>query len=113
MRSTLKCPWTVAAHSTFAIEDAFRKATSKPSAPGNCRNIRNTPHFRRFSRVLLENRGNATEADIDAFTSAGYSKAHIFEVVLGSGISMTTATTTNVAGTPVEGHFKAQTWAAA
>jgi hypothetical protein len=34
-------------------------------------------------------------------------------VVLGIGISMTTATTTNVAGTPVEGRFKAQTWAAA
>jgi alkylhydroperoxidase family enzyme len=110
---TLKCPWTVAAHSTFAIEDGVSESDVKAIRAGILPQHPKYAALSQISRVLLENRGNATEAEIDAFTSAGYSKAQIFEVVLGIGISMTTATTTNVAGTPVEGHFKAQAWAAA
>jgi alkylhydroperoxidase family enzyme len=110
---TLKCPWTVAAHSTFAIEDGVSESDVKAIRAGKLPQHPKYAALSQISRVLLENRGNATEAELDAFTSAGYSKAHIFEVVLGIGISMTTATTTNVAGTPVEGHFQAQTWAAA
>jgi alkylhydroperoxidase family enzyme len=66
-----------------------------------------------ITKTLIENRGKASEADIERFVSAGYSRAQIFEVVLGTGISMTTATATNMADTPIEDHFKAQTWAAA
>ena len=43
---TLKCPWTVAAHSTFAIEDGLPKATSRPSETADCPKTRNTRHFR-------------------------------------------------------------------
>jgi alkylhydroperoxidase family enzyme len=110
---TLKCPWTVAAHSTFAIEDGLPESDVR--AIRAC-GLPKDPKYAALSaitRTLIENRGNASEADIESFTSAGYSRAQIFEIVLGTGISMTTATTTNLAGTPVEDHFKAQVWAAA
>jgi alkylhydroperoxidase family enzyme len=110
---SIKCPWTVAAHSTFAIEDGVSESDVKAIRNGKLPKDPKYAALSEITKILLENRGNATEADIERFTSAGYSKAQIFEVVLGIGISMTTATTTNIAGTPVEDHFKAQIWAAA
>jgi alkylhydroperoxidase family enzyme len=110
---TLQCPWTVAAHSTFAIEDGVSEGDVKAIRAGKLPQHPKYAALSQITKTLLENRGHATQPDIGRFTSAGYSKAQIFEVVLGIGISMTTATTTNVAGTPVEGRFEAQTWAAA
>jgi alkylhydroperoxidase family enzyme len=110
---SIKCPWTVAAHSTFAIEDGVSEGDVNAIRDGKLPKNTKYAALSQITKALIENRGNSTEADIDRFTSAGYSKAQIFEVVLGIGISMTTATTTNMAGTPVEDHFKAQIWAAA
>jgi alkylhydroperoxidase family enzyme len=110
---TLKCPWTVAAHSTFAIEDGLPESDVRAIRAGKLPRDPKYAALSALTKTLIENRGKASEADIERFVSAGYSKAQIFEVVLGTGISMTTATATNMAGTPIEDHFKAQTWAAA
>jgi alkylhydroperoxidase family enzyme len=110
---TLKCPWTIAAHSTFAIEDGVPGGDVKAIRDGKLPVERKYAALSQFTRTLMESKGNATEADIDRFISAGYSRAQIFEVVLCIGISMTTATTTNVAGTPIDDRFKAQMWPAA
>jgi alkylhydroperoxidase family enzyme len=110
---TIECPWTVAAHSTFTIEDGVSESDVRAIREGKLPKDPKYAALSEITRSLIENRGNATEADIEKFMSAGHSKAQIFEVVLGIGISMTTATTTNIAGTPVEDHFKAQIWAAA
>lgn len=106
----LKCPWTIAAHSTFALEDGLSQSDVKALRDGA---LPDDPKYAALSRLttsLMETRGNVSEDDIEKFTSAGYSRAQIFEVVLGVGISTITATTTNLAATPVDDHFKAQTW---
>ena len=110
---SIKCPWTVAAHSTFAIEDGVSESDVKAIREGKLPKDPKYAALSEITKTLIENRGHASEADIEKFTATGYSKEQIFEVVLGIGISMTTATTTNVAGTPVEDRFKAQIWAAA
>jgi alkylhydroperoxidase family enzyme len=106
----LKCPWTVAAHSTFALEDGLSesdvKALRRGELPGNSKYAA----LSRLTKSLLETRGNVTGAGLERFTSAGYTRAQVFEVVLGVGISTITAATTNLAGTPIDDHFKAQTW---
>jgi alkylhydroperoxidase family enzyme len=63
-----------------------------------------------ITRALIEKRGNVTDVEIERFTSAGYSQSQIFEVITSIGISTMAATTTNMAGTPVEDRFKAQAW---
>jgi len=50
------------------------------------------------------------EQEFERFTSAGYSQLQIFEVITSIGVSTMAATTTNLAGTPVEERFKAQAW---
>ena len=107
---TLKCPWTIAAHSTFALEDGMSEGDVKAIRDGKLPDDPKYAALSRMTKALMETKGKVTEEDIEKFTSAGYSRAQIFEVVLGVGISAITATTTNLAGTPVDDRFKAQTW---
>ncbi|HTG07994.1 MAG TPA: carboxymuconolactone decarboxylase family protein [Bradyrhizobium sp.] len=110
---TIKCPWTVAAHSTFAIEDGVAESEIKAIRDGKLPQDRKYAALSALTKALIEKRGNVTEADIEKFTSAGYSKVQILEVITGVGISTMAATTTNMAGTPVEDRFKPQAWSAA
>jgi alkylhydroperoxidase family enzyme len=110
---TIKCPWTVAAHSTFAIEDGVAESEVRAIREGKLPQDRKYAALSALTKALIEKKWNVTEADIEGFTSAGYSKSQILEVVTGVGVSTMAATTTNMAGTPVEGRFKPQAWSAA
>jgi alkylhydroperoxidase family enzyme len=110
---TLKCPWTVAFHSTIALKEGV--SGSDVDAIRHAK-LPNDPKYSALSgmaKALIEKRGNVTEADIARFASTGYSQVQILEVVTGIGISTMAATTGNLAGTPVEALFRAQTWAPA
>lgn len=109
----LKCPWTVAFHSTMALREGVSpddvKAIRDGKAPSN-------PKYAALSgiaKALIEKKGNAGEGDIERFVAAGYSHPQILEVITAIGVSTMAAMVGNVAGTPVEDVFKAQTWAAA
>jgi alkylhydroperoxidase family enzyme len=110
---TIKCPWTVAAHSTFAIEDGIAESEVEAIREGRLPSDPRYAALSALTRALIETRGNVSDADIDAFTSAGYSKVQILEVVTGVGVSTMAATTTNMAGTPIEERFRPQAWSAA
>ena len=110
---TIKCPWTVAAHSTFAIEDGIAESEVQAIRAGKLPRDPKYAALSALTKALIEKRGNVSDADIDAFTSAGYARAQILEVVTGVGISTMAATTTNMAGTPIEQRFQPQAWAAA
>lgn len=106
-----QCPWTIAAHSTFALEDGLSESDVEAIRAGKAPKDPRYAALWEITKALFEKKGNVTETEIEKFASAGYSKAQIFEVVLGLGISMITATTTNMAGTPIDERFKAQVWA--
>jgi alkylhydroperoxidase family enzyme len=107
---TIKCPWTVAAHSTFAIEDGIAQGEVAAIREGRLPNDRKYAALSALTKALIEKKGNLADADIDRFTAAGYSKAQILEVITGVGVSTMAATTTNMAGTPIEERFQAQAW---
>jgi alkylhydroperoxidase family enzyme len=110
---TIKCPWTVAAHSTFALEDGMAESDVKAMREGKLPAHPKYAALSALTRALIEKRGNVTEAEIERFTSAGYSQSQIFEVITSIGVSTMAATTTNMARTPLEDRFKAQAWSAA
>jgi alkylhydroperoxidase family enzyme len=87
---TLKCPWTIAAHSYFALEDGMTESDVNAIRNGR---LPSNPKYAALSRITkapMATAGNATEADIEKFTSAGYSQAQLFEVVMC--ISLTSCT---------------------
>jgi alkylhydroperoxidase family enzyme len=107
---TIKCPWTVAAHSTFALEDGMAESDVKAMREGRLPDHPKYAALSALTRALIEKRGNVTDAEIERFTSAGYLQSQIFEVITSIGVSTMAATTTNMAGTPVEERFQAQAW---
>jgi alkylhydroperoxidase family enzyme len=110
---TIKCPWTVAAHSTFAIEDGIAESEVKAIREGKLPKDPKYAALSGLTKALIEKKGNVTEADIEDFTSAGYSSVQILEVVTAVGVSTMAATTTNMAGTPIEERFQPQAWSPA
>jgi alkylhydroperoxidase family enzyme len=109
----IRCPLTVAIHSTFAIEDGIAESEVKAVRDGKLPRDPKYAALSALAKTLVESRGNVTEADVEKFTSAGYSKVQILEVIMAVGVSTLAATTANMAGTPVDERFKAQTWSAA
>lgn len=109
----LKCPWTIAAHSTFALEDGMTQQEVNDLRAGRLPANPRYAALSRLSKLILEKRGAINDSDMTAFTAAGFAKEQVFEVILGIGLSTITAATTNLARTPIEDHFQAQILSAA
>jgi len=109
---TIKCPWTIAVHSTFALEDGLAQSEIDAIRQGKLPSDGKYAALSALTRALIETRGNVGEAVIARFIAAGYAETQLLEVVAGIGVSTLAATTTNLAGTPIEDRLKAQAWAA-
>jgi alkylhydroperoxidase family enzyme len=109
---TLKCPWTVAFHSTLALQEGIPQSDVDAIRDGKMPGDAKCSALSGLAKALIEKRGKASDADIERFASAGYSQAQMLEVITGIGISTMAATAGNLADTPVEELFQGQTWAA-
>jgi alkylhydroperoxidase family enzyme len=109
---TLRCPWTVAAHSTFALEHGMAAGDVAAMRAGLLPENPNYAALSGLTRALLEKRGHAGEAEIERFTAAGYASSLLLEVITALAISTLAATTANLAGSPLDARFEAQAWAA-
>jgi len=49
---------------------------------------------------------------LDAFLAAGYTKANVLEVILGTGLKVLSNYTNHVADTPLDQAFQAKAWSA-
>ena len=54
--------------------------------------------LRSFTQSIVENKGWVDEAHIDSFLNAGFTKAQVFEVVLGIGLKTITNYSNHLAG---------------
>src|SRR5512144_2859909 len=105
------CEYCVAAHSTLAkriakvdaaLVDATRRRESLPDAKLNA--------LVAFTRSTVEQRGFVADADVAAFLEAGYTKAHVIEVLLGVGMKTFNNYVDHIAHTPLNDQFKAEAW---
>ena len=109
---TINCPWTIAVHSTFAVEEGLAESEINAIRQGKLPTDPKYAALSGLTRALIEKKGSVGEAEIGRFTAAGYSETQILEVVAGIGVSTMAATTTNLAGTPIEDRLKTKAWAA-
>ena len=66
--------------------------------------------LRVFARQLIHNRGNVSQADLDTFFAAGYTKQQALEVVLGLAIKTMSNFTNSIAGTPLDAPVQNLAW---
>jgi alkylhydroperoxidase family enzyme len=100
--STLKSAWTVAFHSTLALQHGVSAADVDAIRQGGLPTERKYAALSGLAKALIEKRGQITDAEITAFTAAGYTERQILEVINGIGISTMAAITGNLAATPIE-----------
>lgn len=66
--------------------------------------------LRQFTSVIHETHGRPTEAQIEAFLAAGYSKETILEVVVGTSLKVLSNYTTPITTPKLDEHFVPVAW---
>tara|TARA_R110002124_G_scaffold165023_1_gene332366 strand:+ start:145 stop:696 length:552 start_codon:yes stop_codon:yes gene_type:complete len=66
--------------------------------------------LRTFTLSLVRNRGNVSQADLEAFYTAGYGEQQVLEIILGLSQKVISNYTNHIANTPVDAAFQKFAW---
>ena len=69
--------------------------------------------LRDFTLILVRNRGHASDAEIEAFLDAGYTRRNILEVVLGISEKVLSNYVNHLTKTPVDKEWDQFAWSRA
>lgn len=105
-----ECHYCVPAHTGIArlmkvddsISNALRDGTPLPNA--------RLEALRDFTLKVVRQRGNVSDADVQAFLDAGYTQRQILEVILGLAQKVMSNYTNHLAQTPVDEPMRAFAW---
>ena len=62
--------------------------------------------LRQFTKSVMKKMGRLDRPDVDAFLKAGYTNAHIFEVIMGISLSVMGNYANHIAETPLDAAFE-------
>ena len=106
------CSYCMAAHSTISqmskvpadVIEALR--TNTPIADAKLEALR------KFAEVVNLSRGWPQDDEVEALLAAGYTKATVLEVVLGTAVKVMSNYTNHIATTPLDAAFAPNAWSA-
>lgn len=105
------CDYCVAAHSMMASKMAGMPADRLEAIrQGKQVQDKKINELVRFTREVVANRGNISEASVTQFLNVGYAKQHVLEVVLGVAMKTLSNYTNHLAKTPVDAAFAPFKW---
>lgn len=104
------CAYCMAAHTTVAkisgvdadVIDALRAGTALADPKLDA--------LRTFAVIINENRGWATEEQVDALIAAGYTKQTVLEVITGTALKVLSNYTTHIVVPPLDKAFEPVAW---
>lgn len=107
-----RCDYCVSAHTTL-----LRMAQGSDQVIRGLRTRTSTGDARidalaRFARTMVEKRGWAEEAEVQAFLDAGFTREQVFEVITAISFKTLTTYANHLAGTPLDDAFAADRWSA-
>ncbi len=104
------CHYCMAAHSTVAQMKQVPAEIVAALRDGQPLADKKLEALRQFVRTVVKNRGHANEAEINAFLDAGYSRAQIFDVLVGVGMKTLSNYTNHLTNIPIDAAFQPQAW---
>ncbi|PIR19203.1 MAG: carboxymuconolactone decarboxylase [Elusimicrobia bacterium CG11_big_fil_rev_8_21_14_0_20_64_6] len=104
------CEYCVAAHTVIASMQKVPADVAASVRSGGPIGDRKLEALRAFAAAVVESRGRPSEAQAQAFLSAGYEKRQILEVVLGVGLKTLSNYTNHIAATQLDGAFAQAAW---
>lgn len=105
-----ECHYCMAGHTTLAkmqkmdpaVIQALRDGTPLPDAKLEA--------LHKFATLVVRNRGWVSDADVDAFLAAGYTRRNVLEVVLGVATKVMSNYTNHIVHTPLDAFMKGNEW---
>ena len=85
-----------------AVINALRNGTEIPD--------RKLETLHRFATLVVRNRGWVTDADVDAFLAAGYTRRNVLEVILGVATKVMSNYTNHIAHTRIDPFMRGNEW---
>ncbi|MGD1702622.1 carboxymuconolactone decarboxylase family protein [Dapis sp. BLCC M229] len=104
------CTYCMAAHSAVSKSQGVPTDVVTALRSGSSLDDAKLEALRSFTEKVFETRGNVSESDVDAFLSAGYTKANILEVVLGTALKVLSNYSNKFTQAPVDAPFRRFTW---
>lgn len=105
-----RCEYCVAAHSVIAGMQRVPENVVQAIRAGQPISDGKLEALRRFVSAVVVTRGLPTEADTQAFLTAGYGRAQVLDVVLGVGVKTLSNYTNHIAETPLDQAFAPAAW---
>lgn len=101
------CHYCVAAHTTVTQGQKLDQTVIAQVRAGGPIADAKLEALRSFTTKIVRERGWASDADVQDFLAAGYSKANVLEVVLGVGLKTISNYVNHIAETPLDAAFQA------
>ena len=104
------CHYCVPAHTGIAkmmkVDDAIINALRDETPLADAK----LEALRTLTLSLTRNRGNVSQADLEAFYAAGYGEQQVLEIILGLSQKVISNYTNHIANTPVDEAFQKFAW---
>jgi len=104
------CHYCVPAHTGIAkmmkVDDAIIEALRNQTPLADAK----LEALRTLTLSITRNRGNVSQADLEAFYAAGYGEQQVLEIILGLSQKVISNYTNHIANTPVDEAFQKFAW---
>lgn len=107
-----RCSYCVAIHSTFALKAGVDAPAVESLRAGRIPTDPRLGALAKFSKKLIQTRGQAEASDLSLFISAGFTKEQALEVVVGLAASVLANYARHITDAPLDEPLQAQEWVA-
>jgi uncharacterized peroxidase-related enzyme len=104
------CEYCMAAHSTIAANGVLTNGQLQALREGTPLGEEKLQALRAFAVTIVRKRGWLDDADVAAFTAAGYSRRQLLDVLAAVTLKTLTNYVNHLGETPVDEVFQQQTW---
>ena len=104
------CDYCVPAHTGIAKTDKVPEDVIEALRNGKPIADEKLEALRRFTVLMVQQRGWVADEDVDAFLDAGYTRRNILDVIVGMSHKVISNYTNHFARTPVDAVFKKFAW---
>lgn len=104
------CTYCMAAHSAVSKMQGVPDAVVAALRTGASLNDQKLDALHTFAKRVFHDRGKVSASDIEAFIAAGYTKAHVLEVVVGTALKVLSNYSNHFTSAPVDAPFQAFAW---
>ncbi len=104
------CDYCVPAYTVMALKTRVPEDVVSAVRDGAPVSDRRFSALREFALAVVEKRGQVTEAEVEAFIGAGFTKAQVLEVILAAAFKMISNYTNHIADIPLDEAFRSHLW---